>query len=176
MLFRSSDGYGNFLLRDDRFNADGSEIAGYVFNQAPYRNGSILIAGKNFGCGSAREGAVYAVRDYGIRVVVAAGFSDIFSMNCCWNGVLPAIVPAEVAAKLCEQVRAQPGVQLAVDLPNQTVTGPDGVKHGFIINPSAKQRLMAGLGDVESTLQYQDEIEAFENKYFGEAPWIAANP
>ena len=76
-------------------------------------------------------------------VVLAAGFSDIFSMNCCWNGVLPAIVPVEVAAKLCEQVRAQPGVQLTVDLPNQTVTGPDGMKHSFTINPSAKQRLMA---------------------------------
>lgn len=169
-----SDGYGNFLLRDERFDVQDREKPDYVFNQAAYRKGTILLAGKNFGCGSAREGAVYAVRDYGIRVVLAAGFSDIFSMNCCWNGVLPAILPAEVVAQLCEQVRSQPGATLAVDLPNQTVTGPDGMKHAFAINPSAKQRLMAGLGDVEATLQFKDEIEAFEMKYFTEAPWIAA--
>lgn len=169
-----SEGYGNFLLRDDRFDAQGREIADHLFNQAPYRNGTILLAGRNFGCGSAREGAVYAVRDYGIRVVLAAGFSDIFGMNCVWNGVLPAVMPAEIIAKLCDEVRAQPGVALTVDLPGQTVTGPDGTRHAFAINESAKQRLMAGLGDVDVTLQYKNEIEAFESRYFSEAPWIAA--
>ncbi len=168
-----SDGYGNFLLRDDRFDAQGKENAGYVFNQPAYRNGTILLAGKNFGCGSAREGAVYAVRDYGIRTVLAAGFSDIFSMNCCWNGVLPAALPLETIAKLCDQARAQPGAKLDIDLPNQSVTGPDGAKYEFAINPSAKQRLMAGLGDVDVTLQFKDEIESFEQQYFAQAPWIA---
>ncbi len=168
-----SEGYGNFLFRDDRFDAEGHEVESYIFNQAPYRNGTILLAGKNFGCGSAREGAVYAVRDYGIRAVLAAGFSDIFSMNCCWNGILPAVLPRETITKLCDQLLAEPGAKIAVDLPSQTVIGPDGTQYSFSVNPSAKQRLIAGLGDVDATLQFKDDIETFENRYFSEAPWIA---
>jgi 3-isopropylmalate/(R)-2-methylmalate dehydratase small subunit len=168
-----SDGYGNFLFRDDRFDAEGREITDFVFNQAPYRKGTILIGGKNFGCGSAREGAVYAVRDYGIRAVIAAGFADIFSMNCCWNGVLPVVLPGETIAKLCDQVRARPGATLTIDLPHQTVTGPDGVRHTFTIDPAVKQQLMAGLDDVDATLQFKDKIEGFEQNYLRDMPWIA---
>ena len=168
-----SDGYGNFLLRDDRFDADGREIPDYVLNQEAYRRGTILVAGKNFGCGSAREGAVYAVQDYGIRAVLAAGFSDIFSMNCCWNGVLPVVLPHDVILALCDQLRARPGASMSVDLEKQVVTAPDGSKHGFSINPSVRQRLMAGLDDVGATLQFQEKIDAFERNYFAAEPWIA---
>ena len=168
-----SDGYGNFLFRDDRFDAEGREIPDFVLNQAPYRSGTILIGGKNFGCGSAREGAVYAVRDYGIRAVIAAGFADIFSMNCCWNGVLPVVLPGETVDKLCDQVRATPGATLTIDLGKQAVTGPDGTQYSFTIDTAVKQRLMAGLDDVDATLQFKDKIEAFERGYLRDMPWIA---
>lgn len=168
-----SDGYGNFLLRDDRFDAEGREVPNFVFNHPLYRNGTILVAGKNFGCGSAREGAVYAVRDYGIRAVVAAGFSDIFSMNCCWNGVLPVVLPRETIAKLCGQLREQPGTMMGIDLENRIVTGPDQSQYTFSIDASVKHRLMAGLDDVGATLQFQEQIDAFERSYIGQMPWIA---
>jgi 3-isopropylmalate/(R)-2-methylmalate dehydratase small subunit len=167
-----SAGYGNFLLADDRFDPEGRELPDFVFNHPAYRSGNILVAGRNFGCGSAREGAVYAVRDYGIRAVVAAGFSDIFKMNCCWNGVLPAVLPNETIKQLCDQLLAQPGAQMTVDLERQTVMGPDGTQYPFAIDKSARQRLLAGLDDVGVTQQFQQSIDTFESRYFAEMPWI----
>jgi 3-isopropylmalate/(R)-2-methylmalate dehydratase small subunit len=167
-----SAGYGNFLLADDRFDANGREISEFIFNQSVYRGATILVSGKNFGCGSAREGAVYAVRDYGIRTVVAAGFSDIFRMNCCWNGVLPVVLPEDAIKRLCEQLLAKPGAPMNVDLEHQTVTGPGGERHTFAIDKSVKQRLLAGLDDIGVTQQYQQRIDDFERAYFEEMPWI----
>ena len=168
-----SDGYGNFMLRDDRFDAEGREIADCIFNQPHYRGANILIAGRNFGCGSAREGAVYAVKDYGFRAVIAAGFSDIFRMNCCWNGVLPVVLPIEVIGELCERLRARPGATMTVDLDSQAVIGPDGTRYEFTIDPALRHRLMAGLDDVGVTLQLIERIEGFELEYLEEMPWIA---
>ncbi|HYC45137.1 MAG TPA: 3-isopropylmalate dehydratase small subunit [Burkholderiales bacterium] len=168
-----SAGYGNFLLADDRFDENGREKADFVFNHPQYRGGTILVSGKNFGCGSAREGAVYAVRDYGIRAVVASGFSDIFRMNCCWNGVLPVTLPESAIRELWDQLNAEPGAKITVDLEQQTVTAPKGNRYTFEIDKSVKERLMAGLDDVGVTQQFQDRIDAFEKAYVTGMPWIA---
>lgn len=167
-----SAGYRNFLFHDERFDPDGREVPDFVLNQPQYREGKILVAGRNFGCGSAREGAVYAIRDYGIRAIVAAGFSDIFRMNSCWNGVLPVVLPQEAIKRLCEQLRARPGATMRVDLESQTVTGPDGAQYAFSIDPPVRQRLLAGLDDVGVTQQFQQQIDAFEASYLAEMPWI----
>ena len=167
-----SAGYGNFLLADERFDAGGNLIGDFIFNQPAYRGATILVSGRNFGCGSAREGAVYAVRDYGIRTIVAAGFSDIFRMNCCWNGVLPVVLPEASIKRLCAQLLAQPGARMTVDLEQQSVTGPDGERYPFAIDKSVRQRLLAGLDDVGVTQQFQQRIDDFERAYFDEMPWI----
>jgi 3-isopropylmalate/(R)-2-methylmalate dehydratase small subunit len=168
-----ADGYGNFMLRDDRYDADGREVEGCIFNKSNYRGANILIAGRNFGCGSAREGAVYAVKDYGFRTVIAVSFSDIFQMNCCWNGVLPVMLPEDQIVELCEQLRREPGAAMSVDLPAQQVIGPNGRRYPFEIDAALKQRLMSGLDDVGVTQEFQGEIDAFESRYLGEMPWIA---
>lgn len=170
-----SAGYGNFLLADDRFDADGSERADFVFSHPRFRGGTILVSGRNFGCGSAREGAVYAVRDYGIRAVVANGFSDIFRMNCCWNGVLPVVLPEKAIRSLWDELLADPGSSVTIDLPGQSVTAPSGARFVFDIDASVKQRLLAGLDDIGATLQLANKIDAFESSYLEDMPWIA-NP
>jgi 3-isopropylmalate/(R)-2-methylmalate dehydratase small subunit len=167
-----SDGYGNFLFAEDRFDEHGKEVPGFIFNHPTYGNGNILVSGKNFGCGSAREGAVYAVRDFGIRTIVAAGFADIYRMNCCWNGILPVVLPHDIIKRLCEQLLAQPGATMTVDLEKTRVAGPDGAQYSFSIDASIRQRLLGGLDDVGVTQQFQKQIDAFENGYFGEMPWI----
>jgi 3-isopropylmalate/(R)-2-methylmalate dehydratase small subunit len=167
-----SAGYGKFLLAEDRFDAEGKEVPGFIFNQPAYRGASILVSGKNFGCGSAREGAVYAVRDYGIRTVIAAGFADIYRMNCCWNGILPVVLPHEIIKRLCKQLLAQPSATMTVDLERTEVMGPDGTRYLFSIDASIRQRLLAGLDDVGVTQQFQKQIDAFESGYFREMPWI----
>ena len=167
-----ADGYGRFLLADERFDAAGAERREIVFNQPAYRDGTILLTGHNFGCGSAREGAVYAVRDYGIRVVIAAGYSDIFRMNCCWNGVLPVVLPIEAIAQLVAQVEAAPGARIRVDLPAQQVHGPDGTSYSFDIALPVKQRLMAGLDQIAGTQQLQEQIDAFERAHYARMPWV----
>lgn len=168
-----SAGYGNFLLADERFDERGAERPEFVFNHPKYRGGTILVTGRNFGCGSAREGAVYAVRDYGIRAVVAAGFSDIFRMNCCWNGVLPVVLPEAAIRALWDELKGDPGAQVTVDLEGQTVTAPGGERYAFDIDRSVKERLMAGLDDIGVTQQFQDRIDAFERAYVADMPWIA---
>jgi len=171
-----SDGYGNFMMRDDRFDAAGKEIPDCIFNQPHYRGANILVGGRNFGCGSAREGAVYAVKDYGLRTVVAAGFSDIFRMNCCWNGVLPVILPQQAITALCDRLRERPGASMTVDLEQQVVVGPDGARYGFDIDAAIRHRLMAGLDDVGVTMELRASIESFEAGYLGEMPWIGRLP
>ena len=168
-----SAGYGNFLLADDRADEHGREKSDFVFNHPKFRGGTILVSGKNFGCGSAREGAVYAVRDYGIRAVVAAGFSDIFRMNCCWNGVLPVVLPESAIRELWDELNADPGSELTIDLAAQTVASPKGNRYTFDIDESVKQRLMAGLDDIGVTEQLKDKIDAFERAYVAGMPWIA---
>ena len=166
-------GYDPYLFHDMRFNADGSERPEFILNQPAYRGAGILVTGANFGCGSSREGAAYAMLDYGIRCVIAPSFGDIHYANELQNGMLPVILPEEVCRRLRGQLHDQPGAQLTVDLDAQTVTGPDGTTHRFEIDPIYRERLLKGLDDVGLVLQYQPEIEDFERGHYGEMPWLA---
>lgn len=166
-------GYGPYLFYDMRFDADGRERADCPLNQPACRNAGILVAGANFGCGSSREGAVYALMDYGIRAVIAPSFGDIHYGNALQNGLLPVKLPDAMVAKLRQQLQRQPGARIAIDLETQTVTGPDGATYPFDIEPGHKEKLLKGLDDVALVMQHIEAIEAFERRYHSEAPWLA---
>lgn len=168
-----SAGYGRFLLHGDRYDADGNEIADFLLNRPLYREASILVAGKNFGCGSSREAAVIALADFGIRVVVAESFGDIFRANCLQNGLLPLILPRHALEALVRDLQAQPGASMSVDLERQELIGPQGDIHRFDIDPSRKQQLLQGLDDVDLTLANLAEIDAFEVTYRTSFPWLS---
>jgi 3-isopropylmalate/(R)-2-methylmalate dehydratase small subunit len=165
-------GYDPYLFYDMRFDAEGRERPDFVLNQAAYRKAGILVAGANFGCGSSREGAVYAMLDRGIRSVIAPSFGDIHYANQLQNGMLPVILPEQVCAGLCEQLRAAPGAAITVDLDSQTVTAPDGVVHPFEIDTVYRERLLKGLDEVGLVLQYLPQIEAFEERHHRAMPWL----
>ncbi len=166
-------GYERWLFHDMRFDAQGREQPDFVLNQPDYRAARILVAGANYGCGSSREQAVYAMADYGIRAVIAPSFGDIHYGNALQNGLLPVVLPEGDCARLRSQLHAQPGARLAIDLPAQTVTGPDGSVHRFEIDPAAKERLVKGLDDIGLVLQHIERIQAFEERYLEEQPWVA---
>jgi 3-isopropylmalate/(R)-2-methylmalate dehydratase small subunit len=166
-------GYDPWLFYDLRFDADGHERSDFILNQAPWRNSGIIVAAPNFGCGSSREGAAYALLDWGIRAVVAPSFGDIHYANEIQNGMLPAILGEAHCAVLRAQLHAQPGATLDIDLPQQTITGPDGRDYRFDIEPGYKERLLKGLDDVGLVLQELPAIEAFEKRHFAERPWLA---
>lgn len=175
-FFRKARGNGlqQYMLHDVRFNGDGSEKPDFVLNQAPYRAARILVAGPNFGSGSAREGAVYAVADYGIRAVVAPSFSDIYAGNMLQNGMLPVVLPQAVCDALRTQLRERPGAQITIDLQAQTVTAPDGAVHRFEIDPGPRERLLQGQDDIDLILAHKEAIEAFERRYLEQHPWRRA--
>jgi 3-isopropylmalate/(R)-2-methylmalate dehydratase small subunit len=173
---QGSPGYDRFLFHDVRFNADGSEKPEFVLNRAPTREAKILVAAENFGCGSSREAAVWALLAYGIRAVIAPSLGDIFHQNCFKNGVLPVILPAAAAAGLRRQLHARPGATLTVDLPAQTVTAPDGAVHRFEIDAFSKEKLLEGQDDIALTLGYEDRIREFEARHRAEMPWLAVAP
>jgi 3-isopropylmalate/(R)-2-methylmalate dehydratase small subunit len=156
-----------------RFDAEGNPRPDFMLNQPAYRNAGILVAGANFGCGSSREGAVYAMLDDGIRAVIAPSFGDIHYANEIQNGMLPVILPDVVCADLREQLRARPGAELAIDLPAQTVTDTRGAVHRFEIDAVYKERLLKGLDEVGLVLEHLPDIEAFEARHFAARPWIA---
>lgn len=155
-------GFADVLLRDRRFAEDGSEIAEFVLNKAAYRQARILLAGGNFGCGSSRESAVYALSDYGFRAVIAPGFGDIFAGNCIRNGFLPVVLPEAQVAGLCRQVEANPGAMVTVDLETLSVGAPDGSVFGFTMDPFKRQCLLEGLDEIGLTLRFADRIAAHE--------------
>lgn len=166
-------GYDAYLFYDLRFNADGSERPEFVLNRAPYRTAGILVANVNFGCGSSREGAVYALMDYGIQAVVAPSFGDIHYANEIQNGILPVILPEEVCRALREELRATPGAKLSIDLDAQTVTSASGQEWKFQIERIYKERLLNGLDEVGLVLRHQPEIDSFEQRHHGAHPWLA---
>lgn len=172
-FFRKARGNGlqQYLLHDLRFNTDGSEKPEFVLHQPAYRQARILVAGPNFGSGSAREGAVYAVADYGIRAIVASGFGDIYAGNMLQNGLLPVVLPAAVCEGLRAQLRARPGGEITIDLEAKTVTAPDGAVHAFDIDPGPRERLLRGQDDIDLILAHQAEIEVFEARYLEQNPW-----
>jgi 3-isopropylmalate/(R)-2-methylmalate dehydratase small subunit len=173
---QGSPGYERFLFHDVRFDADGAERGEFVLNQPATREAGILVVAENFGCGSSREAAVWALLAHGIRAVVAPSLGDIFHQNCLKNGVLPVILPAATVATLRQQLHARPGATLTVDLESQTATGPDGAAHRFEIDAFSKQKLLAGQDDIELTLGYESRIREFEARHRAARPWLAVAP
>ena len=168
-----SAGYGNFLFHDKRFLADGSENPEFVLNKPAYRFARVLVSGRNFGCGSTREGAVYALHDYGIRAVIAPSFSEIFTGNCVQNGVLPITLADDTVRSLCTQLERRPGANVTIDLAQQTLTLPDASLCSFEIAPTTKIQLLEGLDEIGLTLKHREEIAGFEKRYRAHLPWLA---
>lgn len=156
-------GYGQFLFERWRLNEDGSERPEFVLNQPAYANASILIAGRNFGCGSSREHAPWALGEYGIRCVIAPSFADIFFNNCFQNGLLPIVLPEETVQQLMELAQKNPGVRVHVDLEAQRVWDEnEEVVVDFDVDSFRRYCLLNGLDDIGLTLQQEDKIAAFE--------------
>lgn len=168
-------GYDPYLFYDLRFDTSGRERPDFVLNQPAYRKAAILVAGANFGCGSSREGAVYAMLDHGIRSVIAPSFGDIHYANELQNGMLPVILPEEICASLRSQLHARPGAEITIDLESQTVTAPDGTAHAFAIDAVYRERLLKGLDEVGLVLEYLPQIEAFEQRHYREMPWLVVS-
>jgi 3-isopropylmalate/(R)-2-methylmalate dehydratase small subunit len=145
----------------------------FVLNQPRYQGASVLIARSNFGCGSSREHAPWALQQYGFRAILAPSFADIFFNNCFKNGLLPIQLPESAIARLFDEVYAFPGYQLTVDLPRQRVVKPDGAELPFDIEPFRKECLIGGLDEIGLTLQHQDKIRAYEAQRIAAKPWLA---
>lgn len=159
----SREGFGENLFHDWRYDASCTPIEGFVLNDPTY-SGSILVAGKNFGCGSSREHAAWAIADYGFRVVISSFFADIHKNNELNNFVLPVVVSEQFLSELFEAIEANPATEVSVDLPAQTVTVlPTGRAESFEINPYKKQCLLEGLDDIGYLLSRKSEIEKFEH-------------
>jgi len=158
-------GVAECLFHDLRFDENGQERSEFVLNRDGYRDAKIIVAGRNFGCGSSRENAVWALYDYGIRAVIAPSTGDIFYNNSIKNGLLPIFLPEDICNGLIAEVMGTPGAKIAVDLASQTVRGPDGAEHSFDIDPFAKEFLLKGLDEIGYTLSLTEEIAAFENRY-----------
>ena len=168
---QGSAGYDRYLFHDVRFGADGSEKAEFVLNQAPYRPATIVVAAENFGCGSSREAAVWALMAYGIRVVIAPSLGDIFHQNSLKNGLLPVLLPTDVVAGMRGQLHARPGATITADLETQTVTAPDGAPHRFEVDAFRKEMLLTGRDEIGLTLGYEARIAEFEARHAREMAW-----
>jgi 3-isopropylmalate/(R)-2-methylmalate dehydratase small subunit len=156
--------FGEFLFRDLRFRENGEERPEFPLNRAEYRQAQILVADQNFGCGSSREHAVWALHDYGFRAVIAPSFGDIFFNNSLKNGLLPIVLPAPDVAALLEALQARPGAKLAIALDRQQVEFPDGGMHHFDVDPFSKYCLLNGVDELEYTLSQADQISAYEKR------------
>ena len=165
-------GLGKNLFDEMRFNLDGNEIDDFVLNQTPYRNAEILVAGDNFGCGSSREHAPWALLDFGVRCVISTSFADIFYNNCFKNGILPIVVIAEDRDALMADARDKENPELTVDLINQTIQRPNGPTVSFDIDPFRKQCLLEGLDDIGLTLEKAGDIDQFEARRDQNQPWL----
>ncbi len=166
------DDYHVYLFHDLRFDETGAERPDFVLNQAPYREARIIVGARNFGCGSSREAAVFALDANGFRAVIAPSYGDIFFSNCFKNGVLPVMLDEAVVDGLRAALLAAPGARLTIDLESQTVTAPDGARHAFDVDPFRKHCLLNGLDDILLTLERTAEIDAFETAYRHEMSWL----
>ncbi|MGA1175184.1 MAG: 3-isopropylmalate dehydratase small subunit [bacterium] len=167
-------GFGIHLFHDWRFIDDAGQKPNpdFILNQPRYQGAQILVAGDNFGCGSSREHAPWALLDYGFRSIIAPSFADIFYNNCAKNGILLVALPEASVQQLFTEIEENVGCELTVDLPNQKVQSPKGLEFSFEIDPFVKHRLLNGLDDIGWTLQFQSEIEKFETSYQKQAPWM----
>ena len=160
------------LFEELRYLQDGSENPDFVLCKPAYRKASILITGDNFGCGSSREHAVWALQGFGIRCVIATSFADIFFNNCFKNGILPIMLPAEQVDALVADAEGVAGATLTVDLEAQQITRPGGEIIGFEVDPFRRECLLEGLDDIDLTLQSEQKIEDFEERQRARAPWL----
>jgi 3-isopropylmalate/(R)-2-methylmalate dehydratase small subunit len=164
-------GLGVNLFDEMRYDREGNENPDFVLNQPQYRKAQILVAGDNFGCGSSREHAPWALLDFGIRVVISTSFADIFFNNCFKNGILPIVLPQEEVDKLMDDAERGANAVLSVDLESQTITGPDGGTISFDVDPFRKHCLLNGLDDIGLTLEDAPAIDAYEAKASEARPW-----
>lgn len=155
-------GFGEVLFNDWRFEADGRERADFVLNQALYRRATILVAGRNFGCGSSREHAPWALEDFGFRAIVAPSFADIFASNCMKIGLLPVVLDEEVVARALEIAAWRPGAEMTVDLERERVSMDGEIDVPFSVDPFARRRLLEGLDDIALSLRHEHAISAYE--------------
>jgi len=165
-------GLGVNLFDEMRYDENGEEIADFVLNQPAYRNSEILVAGDNFGCGSSREHAPWAIKDFGIRCIIAPSFADIFYNNCFKNGILPIALPQETVDLLMIDAEKGENARMVVDLENQTITTSDGEVVSFELDPFRKKCLMEGLDDIGLTMEKGAAIESFESRAAAERPWV----
>ena len=165
-------GLGVNLFDEMRFDEDGNEIPDFVLNRPAYRGAEILVAGDNFGCGSSREHAPWALRDFGIKVVISTSFADIFHNNCFKNGILPVVLPGEQVDVLMKDAGKGENARVTVDLESQTVSTTDGTTFSFDVDPFQKHCLLEGLDDIGLSMQKMDAIEAFESTARSRTPWL----
>ena len=165
-------GLGKNLFDEMRYNQSGDEIDDFVLNQEKYKNTNILVAGDNFGCGSSREHAPWALLDFGIKVIISTSFADIFFNNCFKNGILPIILPKKERDLLMDDAHKGSNSVLTINLENQEITRPDGSIIKFEVDKFKKKCLLNGLDDIELTMKKFEKIKSFENSYFQKFPWI----
>ena len=165
-------GLGKHLFDEMRYTQDGKELPDFVLNKPAYRKAQILVTGQNFGCGSSREHAPWALLDFGIRCVIAPSFADIFYNNCFKNGILPIVLPQEDVDKLMDDANRGSNATLSIDLEKQEIRGPDGGMIRFEIDPFRKHCLLNGLDNIGLTLEKDKSIAAFEAKEKTERPWL----
>lgn len=164
-------GLGTALFSEMRYDEAGNEMPDFVLNKGPFRKATILVSGSNFGCGSSREHAPWALLDFGIRCVIAPSFADIFFNNTFKNGILPVILPEARVSQILRLLLELPGAEITVDLEAQTVTGPDQQVDSFDVDPFRKHCLLNGLDDIGLTMEKEAVITAYESKAALERPW-----
>jgi 3-isopropylmalate/(R)-2-methylmalate dehydratase small subunit len=165
-------GFGAHLFHDWRFNADGSDNPEFELNKPAFKGARILVTGDNFGCGSSREHAPWAIADYGFNTIISTSFADIFYNNCFKNSILPLVVDAAKLQALMDEITADEGVQFVVDLKNQTVSTPAGNDFSFEVEAFRKHNMMAGRDDIGLSLKHEDKISAYEEKQKQDYPWL----
>ena len=168
-------GYAEQLFFELRFDDDGKEIEDFVLNKPAYRDSKIIVAGENFGCGSSREHAPWALLDFGIRCVISESFAYIFYNNCFKNGILPIKLPKEDVAKLMEDAERGSNATVTIDLESQEITEPDGSMIKFDLHPFLKECLINGLDDIALTMKKAEKIDSYEAKQQAAQPWLSAS-
>ena len=167
-------GLGRGLFAEQRYNDDGSENPDFVLNKPAYRRAQIVVAGDNFGCGSSREHAPWALLDFGIRCVISTSFADIFYNNCFKNGILPIVLPQEQVDLLMDDAERGSNAVVTVDLETMTISGPDGGTIPFELDSFRRHCLLNGLDDIGLTMEKAEVIDDFEAGYARRTPWLAA--
>jgi len=165
-------GFGAHLFHDWRFKPDGSEDPAFELNKPAFKGAKVLVTGDNFGCGSSREHAPWAIADYGFNTIISTGYADIFYNNCFKNSILPLVVSGAKLDALISEIAANEGVRFSVDLDNQKVTTPAGNDFDFEVEPFRKQNMLSGMDDIGITLKHEDKITAFEDKQKQKLPWL----